>query len=183
MQITEKTLSVESIFKGRVVDLRVEKVQLPDGSESVRELVDHRGAVAIVAITSPGKVLLVKQYRKALDRETLELPAGLLEPGEKPETCAVRELEEETGYKAGEVIPLTKYYTSPGFTNEIVHIYLAKNLTLTKQNLDEDEFVQVEELELPHLLEMLNSGKIMDGKTITGILATQNYLKEGKVFW
>ena len=163
----EKTLRTEKIFEGRVISLQVDEVKLPDGKTGKREIIKHPGAVAVIAVTDEGKVIFVEQYRKAMERTLVEIPAGKLEKGEEPLLSAARELEEETGYEAAEMLPLISFYTSPGFADELVHIFLAKGLTL-KENaagLDEDEFVDLLELSLEEAKECLANGRIMDAKT------------------
>ena len=148
--LEEKTLSTQQIFNGKVISLQVDEVELPNGKKAKRELIKHPGAVAIIAITDENKLVLVEQYRKALQRTIVEIPAGKLEKGEEPLECAKRELEEETGYECKSIELVTSFYTSPGFADEIVHVYLATGLT-KKENaagLDEDEFVNLLEWSL-----------------------------------
>lgn len=170
MGYREKTIKTEKIFNGKVLNLRVDKVLLENGNKSIREIVEHGGAVAILAINEKGKIFLVKQFRKPFEKELLELPAGKLEPKETPEECAVRELEEEIGYRAKKIEKLNSIYTSPGFTNEEVHIFLASDLEKTKTHRDEDEFMDVIEISLEEIKKMIDNGKIHDAKTIVGIL-------------
>ena len=127
--LEEKTLSTQQIFNGKVISLQVDEVELPNGKKAKRELIKHPGAVAIIAITDENKLVLVEQYRKALQRTIVEIPAGKLEKGEEPLECAKRELEEETGYECKSIELVTSFYTSPGFADEIVHVYLATGLT------------------------------------------------------
>src|SRR3954469_15839771 len=166
--LEEKTLSSEKIFSGRIISLQVDEVELPNGNKAKRELIKHPGAVAIVALTNENKIVMVEQYRKALERTIVEIPAGKLEKGEEPIVCAHRELEEETGYECESLELLTSFYTSPGFANEIVHVYLAKNLTKKENSaaLDEDEFVNLEELTLEEAVAYVTEQKIFDAKTI-----------------
>jgi ADP-ribose pyrophosphatase len=165
--LKEKTLSAKEIFKGRVIDLFLEEVELPNGKTSTREIVKHPGAVAVLAITPENKIIMVEQYRKPLERTLVEIPAGKLEKGEEPETTAKRELEEETGYTCGELRPLLSFYTSPGFADELVHLFIAENLEkLTiPAELDEDEFLDVMEVTLEEALEMIQDKRIYDAKT------------------
>lgn len=172
----EKTTSSREIFSGKILRLRVDDVTLPDGAESKREIVEHPGAVAIVAVNSSRELLLVKQYRKPIEQVTLEIPAGLLEKGEEPKDCGARELEEETGYQANNLQHLTTCYTSPGFSNEKLAVFLATDLIKTEQNLDDDEFVEIETIPLAKALEMIKDGEIVDGKTILGITMSLQYL-------
>ncbi|WP_054710815.1 NUDIX hydrolase [Bacillus sp. JCM 19041] len=166
----EKTLQRETIFKGKVITLEVEEVQLPDGNQSTRELIRHPGAVAVIAVTDEGKVVLVEQYRKALGKSIIEIPAGKMEAGEAPEKTAMRELYEETGYKAETLTLLTSFYTSPGFADELVYIYEAKGLSKGIQQLDEDEFVEIRELSLEECAQLEREQKIHDAKTSYALL-------------
>ncbi|MDQ0219068.1 NUDIX hydrolase [Peribacillus cavernae] len=163
----EKTVSTEKIFEGKVISLQVDVVELPDGNKSKREIIKHPGAVAIIAITAENKIIMVEQYRKAMDRSIVEIPAGKLEKGEEPVHTAVRELEEETGYESEWMEHITSFYTSPGFADEIVHLYFAHNLR-KKENAapcDEDEFVEVYELSLEEAELYMKEGRICDAKT------------------
>ncbi|WP_044747934.1 NUDIX hydrolase [Bacillus alveayuensis] len=169
--LVEKTVAKKQIFAGKVIDLYVEEVELPNGKTSKREIVKHPGAVAVIAVTNEGKIVFVRQYRKALDRVLVEIPAGKLEKGEAPLTTARRELEEETGYKCETLHHLTSFYTSPGFADEIVHLYIAENLTKLENaaSLDEDEFVDVLEVTLEEALQLVKEQQIYDAKTAYAI--------------
>lgn len=180
-KLEEKTLRSEEIFSGKIISLHLQDVELPNGKHSKREIIKHPGAVAILAITDDNKVVMVEQYRKALERTIVEIPAGKLEKGEEPALCARRELEEETGYECESLELLTSFYTSPGFADEIVHVYLAQGLT-KKENaaaLDEDEFVNLEELTLDEAEQYVKEQKIYDAKTIFAVqyLQLQEALK------
>ncbi|MCY7833813.1 ADP-ribose pyrophosphatase [Bacillus spizizenii] len=176
--LEEKTISKEQIFSGKVIDLYVEDVELPNGKTSKREIVKHPGAVAILAVTDEGKIIMVKQFRKPLERAIVEIPAGKLEKGEEPEYTALRELEEETGYTAKKLTKITAFYTSPGFADEIVHVFLAEELSVLeeKRALDEDEFVEVMEVTLEDALKLVESREVYDAKTAYAIQYLQ--LKE-----
>jgi ADP-ribose pyrophosphatase len=165
--LVEKTIRKEKIFSGKVVQLYVEDVQLPNGKMSKREVIKHPGAVAIIPITKEGKLVLVRQYRKALERVLVEIPAGKLEKGEEPLATAQRELEEETGYRAHSMSHIVSFYTSPGFADELIHLYLAEGLTKVENaaSLDEDEFVDILEVTLEEAMEMLEKREIYDAKT------------------
>lgn len=169
--LEEKTIKTEQIFSGKVVRLQVDEVLLPNGNTSKREIIKHPGAVAILAVTDEQKIVLVEQYRKALERTIVEIPAGKLEEGEDPAVCARRELEEETSYTCEKLELLTSFYTSPGFANEIIHLYIATNLTkkLDAAPLDEDEFVRVLELTLNEAIQYVQEQKIYDAKTAYAI--------------
>ncbi|MGV4319805.1 ADP-ribose pyrophosphatase [Bacillus mojavensis] len=176
--LEEKTIAKEQIFSGKVIDLYVEDVELPNGKTSKREIVKHPGAVAVLAVTDEGKIILVKQFRKPLERTIVEIPAGKLEKGEEPEYTALRELEEETGYTAKKLTKMTAFYTSPGFADEIVHVFLAEELSVLKEKreLDEDEFVEVMEVTLEDALKLVESREVYDAKTAYAIQYLQ--LKE-----
>lgn len=169
--LEEKTLKSEEIFSGKVISLHLQDVELPNGKHSKREIIKHPGAVAILAITDDKKIVMVEQYRKALERTIVEIPAGKLEKDEEPVLCARRELEEETGYECANLEWLTSFYTSPGFADEIVHVFLAKGLTKKENSapLDEDEFVNLEELTLEESLRYIKEQKIYDAKTIFAV--------------
>lgn len=169
MDLTEKTLESNTIFEGKIIRLRVDRVVLPDGREGRREIVEHKGAVAIIALDEQGNIILVRQYRKALDRITLEIPAGTLEDGEDPLGCARRELEEEVKMKAARWNKILDYYSAPGFCNEILHLYLARDLAESYAEADEDEFLEVVKLPLQTAYQYIFEGKIIDGKSIIGI--------------
>ncbi|TKC19796.1 NUDIX hydrolase [Robertmurraya kyonggiensis] len=180
--LAEKTLKTEPIFSGRVISLQVDEVELPNGKTSTREIVKHPGAVAILPITDDNKIVMVEQYRKPMDRVLIEIPAGKLEKGEEPAHTAVRELEEETGYECESLEWLISFYTSPGFADEIVHVYVAKGLSKKKDaaSLDEDEFVNVIEVTLEEALELVKEQKVYDAKTAYAIqyLKLQEALKK-----
>ncbi|KAB2333756.1 NUDIX domain-containing protein [Bacillus mesophilum] len=173
--LEEKTIKTESIFNGRIISLQVDDVELPNGKQAKRELIKHPGAVAVLAVTDDQKIIMVEQYRKALEKTIVEIPAGKLEQGEDPQECAKRELEEETGYEAAEWSLLTSFYTSPGFADEIVHLYIAKGLTQKENSaeLDEDEFVNLMELTLAEAEQLVDEQRIYDAKTAYAVL----YLK------
>ncbi|WP_042458076.1 NUDIX hydrolase [Neobacillus dielmonensis] len=170
-KLEEKTINSEEIFTGKVISLHVQEVELPNGNYSKREIIKHPGAVAILAVTDDNKILMVEQFRKALERTIVEIPAGKLEQGEDPAECARRELEEETGYECKSLERITSFYTSPGFADEIVHVFLARGLS-KKENaagLDEDEFVNLEEISLEEALRYVEQQKIYDAKTIYAV--------------
>ena len=180
--LEEKTLSTQQIFNGKVISLQVDEVELPNGKKAKRELIKHPGAVAIIAITDENKLVLVEQYRKALQRTIVEIPAGKLEKGEEPLECAKRELEEETGYECKSIELVTSFYTSPGFADEIVHVYLATGLT-KKENaagLDEDEFVNLLEWSLEEAQDGIEAKQIYDAKTVFALqyLQLQEAIKQ-----
>lgn len=176
----EKSISSTPIYEGKVISLRVDEVTLPNGKTSKRELIKHPGAVAIIPITAEGKIVLVEQYRKALERSLIETPAGKLEPGEDPATTARRELEEETGYSCETLTYLQSFATSPGFADEIIHIYVAEGLAKIQNPaaLDEDEFVEIIEASVEEAEEMMKIGQIFDAKTAYSVLWVKEYLRK-----
>ena len=176
----EKTISSKSIYEGKIISLRVEDVKLPDGNIAKRELVKHPGAVAIIPITADGKLILVKQYRKALNRTIIEIPAGRIEVGEAPFITAKRELEEETDYGAGNFTYIQSFATSPGFADEIIHLYLAEELYNIENPAegDEDEFIELVEVTVEEAEKLVVSGEIYDAKTAFAILYAKFELKK-----
>ncbi|MEN1969087.1 NUDIX hydrolase [Lentibacillus sp. N15] len=168
----EKTIQSKQIYDGKVVKLQVDEVTLPDGKTAKRELIKHPGAVGIIPVTKDKKIMMVEQYRKPLEKSLVEIPAGKLEPGEKPEVTAVRELEEETGFTTNSLQFVTSFYTSPGFADELMYLYLTDHLEpLTKKAAgDDDEFVELIELTLDEAKQYVNDHRIHDAKTNYAIL-------------
>lgn len=167
-----KRINRELKYEGSIVKVYMDEVELPDGKIAKWDFINHDGAAAVVPVTEDGKILMVKQYRNALDRYTLEIPAGKLDDKlEETKVCAARELEEETGYKAGKLELLITLRTWVAFTNEKIDVYVATDLTPTKQHLDEDEFIDVKAYELEELKEMIFCGELQDTKSISAILA------------
>lgn len=167
--LQEEPIRAKRIFEGKVINLRIDTVRLPNGKEAEREIVEHPGAVAIVPILSDGRVIMVRQYRHPAGKILLEIPAGKLDKGEDPEHCALRELEEETGYYCQELRHLTSTWTTPGFSNEMIHIYSATNLEATSQKLDEDEFLSIEIYTPEDVRCLIRDGTICDSKTLVGL--------------
>ena len=163
------------IYQGKIIDLSVETVTLPNGVTAELEIIAHPGASAVVPLKDNQTVVMIRQYRHAVGRYIYEIPAGKLHVGEDPRDCAMREVEEEIGYKVGNLEPLLSFFTTPGFTDEIIHIFLGKNLTLGNQELGEDEVLEIIEMPLTKTIELINEGSIKDGKTIIGLQAA--YLK------
>jgi ADP-ribose pyrophosphatase len=159
----------KNIYQGRVVNLNLETVRLPNGATVELEIIHHPGAAAIVPMKDEETVLLIRQYRHAAGGYILEIPAGTLRPGEDPGACAARELEEEIGFRPSALEPLAAFFTTPGFTDEVIHIYKATGLTPGKQNLDHDEVLEVVELPLREAIGRIGDGTIRDGKTIVGL--------------
>lgn len=168
----EKTISSERIYEGKVINLKVDEVKLPNGKTSKRELIEHAGAVAILAITPDKKIIMVEQYRKALERSIIEVPAGKIEKGEAPKMTAMRELEEEIGYTAASLELIQSFSTSPGFADEVIHLYLAVGLEKAPAGaaLDEDEFVELMEVSIEEAEEMMSDNRIYDAKTAFAVL-------------
>ncbi len=163
------------IAKGTIVDYYHDTVKVPNGNVVTWDFIGNKGAAAVVAVREDGKLIMVRQYRNAIDRETIEIPAGGLNYPEEPTLeAAARELEEETGFKAEELEFLISIKTTVAFCNENIDIYVARNLKPSKQNLDEDEFINVETYFVEELCEMIYAGKIEDSKTVSAILAYKN---------
>ena len=168
--IREQVVAEETAWTGRIINVDRLQVKLPDGRDAMREVVRHPGAVAIVALTDDGRICLVRQYRTALGRVTVEIPAGKLDPGEDPMDCAVRELQEETGMQAEHMAFLTTIATGVGFCDELIHIYMATGLSIAQSNPDEDEFINVDLVNLNELIDAVLDGKVEDAKTVVGAL-------------
>ena len=166
----EETLSSRRLYEGAVVRLRVDRVRMPSGREAVREVVEHRGTVTIVAVNGEGQVLLVQQHRYPTGRSLLELPAGTLDRDEAPEACAARELEEETGFRAGRVQRLGGFFLAPGYSTEYIQAYLATDLEPGSAGGDEDEDIQVLSLPLAEILRMVETGELEDAKSLASLL-------------
>lgn len=169
-----KRLSRKLIYKGSIIDYYKDEVLIPNGHIDHWDFIDHKGAAAVLAVTDEGKILMVRQYRNALDRETLEIPAGGLNPGEDMQTAAVRELKEETGYSTADSSFMLSIRTTVAFCNERIDIFLCRQLTRGEQELDEDEYVGVESYTLEELLQMIKESKIQDSKTVSAILYYAN---------
>ena len=180
MIFEEKTISTERIYEGKIINLRKDKVTVKNGT-SYREIVEHNGGAVICPLTNDGKLVMVKQFRKPIESVMLELPAGKRDGDEDGASVAKRELKEETGYTAGEIIHLTDIYTSPGFSNELLSIYLAKDLTPGDTEFDDTEAIDIFEMPLDELVGMAMRGELNDAKTITGILMTAEYVRENGI--
>ncbi len=175
----EKTLESEVVYEGCFYNIEKIKIMRPDGKEGVRDVLRHSGAAAIIPIDTDGGIFMVRQYRKAVDQVLLEIPAGKLDKGEEPLTCAIRELHEETGLKAGSMKHLFSLHPSPAIADEIIHIFVATDLTKEEQHTDDGEFVTVEKLPINVLIKYILNGEITDSKTISSILMAEKYLKGG----
>lgn len=169
-----KRIKRDLVHEGRIIDYYADTIEIEGGKLTTFDYIHHKGASAMIPVDAEGNILMVRQYRNAIDQYTLEIPAGGLNLGEDNRTCAIRECEEETGYKAGDVFHLLDLYTTVAFSNEKICIYYTTGITPTNQNLDEDEFVTAERHSLEALVSMILEGKIVDAKTIAGILAYKN---------
>jgi ADP-ribose pyrophosphatase len=158
-----------TIFAGKVITLNIDTVTLPNGVTIDLEIVRHPGAAAVVPLKDNDTVVLIKQFRHAAGGFIYEIPAGKLHRGEDPKACAARELEEEIGYKAGKLDLLSSIFTAPGFTDEVIHIYKATGLIKGRQQLDQDEVLEVVEVSLKEAVEMIRAGSIRDAKTMVGL--------------
>ena len=172
----ERTLSSQPICDGRVVKLRVDTVRMPNGRETRREIVEHRDCVAIIAIDTDDNVLLVKQFRKPVEKELLEIPAGGIDPGEDPVTTVRREMQEETGYLPQKVERLGGFYSSPGFCTEYLHLYLATDLTPNQLYAEDTESIKLVRVPVSQIPALITSGKICDAKNIAGLLIYSSLL-------
>lgn len=178
-------VSSRRVYSGKVVSLDVDTVQFPNGSTGELEIIRHAGASAVVPFLSEmhsedPEVLLIRQYRYAANGYVYEIPAGLLNEGETPEACARRELREETGYTAAEFFPLSTFFTTPGFTDERIHLFAATGLTPGQSELEADEFVELRPFSLATAIRMIESGEILDGKSMIALLLAARIVKSGK---
>ena len=171
--LKESTISTTVVYKGDFLDVRQDEVLLPNGETAAREWINHPGAVVIVPILPNGEIALIKQFRYAAGSEFIELPAGKLDAGEDPEECALRELEEEIGYRANKIKFLANIHPAIGFTNEIMGVFLAENLEKTEHNRDKDEFLEIVPTTLTEALNLVWENKITDVKSIIGLLWLQ----------
>ena len=177
MDLTERTLESKTVYEGVIVRVKLDEAQLPNGKKARREVVEHPGGVAILALDREDNVAVVRQYRYPFHKVLLELPAGKLEPGEDPRVCGVRELEEEVGLVADEFIYLGGLYLSPGYSNEVLHLYLARGLRQGACHPDEDEFLEGERIPFARLVDMVMADEIHDAKTVAAGLRAKVYLE------
>lgn len=173
MLLKEEEISSKPIYNGKVIDVRVDTVRLPNGETATRDVVEHSGAVTIIPMPSPDTVILVRQYRYPTGEVLLELPAGSLGKAEDPRDCACRELAEEIGYHPEHLEELSIFYVAPGYSSEKLHLYLATDLVPRSAQGDADEFIETEVLSLDKAVEMVYSGEIRDAKSIIGLLMAQ----------
>ena len=166
----ERMLCSRRIYDGRILNLRVDTVTLPNGSQATREVIEHHGAAGVVAVLEDGRLLLVRQHRYPMGEQLFEIPAGKLDPGETPEQCARRELEEETGYRCTQLVSLGAVYPAAAYLTEVVHLFWATGLHKAQQRLDEDEFLTVEPVDFGEAVQMVLRNELPDAKTQIGIL-------------
>ena len=170
-------ISQETVFSGRIIETRVDTLLMPDGRQITREVIQHPGAVAIVAIDREDNVLLVRQYRYAVGQSLLELPAGVVESGESPDDTAQRELQEEIGYVSNNLRALGGVYSSPGFCTEFLYLYIARDLVPSRLPGDEDEDISVETVPMSRVDQLIRLGEIQDAKTVAGLLMARYLFK------
>ena len=178
--LTEATLESTSLYQGTILSLRKDRVRLPNGRLTTREIVEHSDSVCMVPLDAAGKVALVRQYRKAVERDLLEVPAGGIEAGEEPEDAARRELQEEIGHTAGQLRPLGGYYLAPGWCDEYMYAYLAKELSPDPRSQDYDEIVETRWVPLAATLELIAQGEIRDAKSIAALLLAMRAVAAGE---
>ncbi len=179
MVFEEKTVSSKTVFEGKIIDVQLDMVSLPNGELAQRDIVRHPGGVGIVAITDDNKIIMVKQFRKPIEKAIYEIPAGKLDKNEDVEVCGRRELKEETGATATNFEYLGFMYPSPGFVDEVTHMYLATGLDFGEKQLDEDEFLDVEYFSIDDVLKMIMNNEINDAKTVIGFFKAMEKLKGG----
>lgn len=177
MLYEEKTMKSDKVYEGKILNLKVDTVEMPDKKYSKREIVEHPGGVAIVAITSEGSMVLVKQYRKPVESFLVEIPAGKLELNEEPRETAIRELKEETGLESDKITYISEFYTSPGYSDEKIHLFLAEDLRKVEYIAEPGEFLEIIELPIEELTKMVKRGEIVDSKTIIGIFIAQKLIE------
>ena len=165
------------LYKGKVLDLKIDEIEYESGNKGIREVAVHPGGAVIVPVTNDGDIILVTQFRYPFQKELMEFPAGKLDEDEDPLKCAERELEEETGFKAGKIRKLGEIYTAPGYCTEMLHIYVAQNLTEGKHNREEGELgMQIHKFTIDEIEEKIVRGEIVDSKTICGIYYLKKFL-------
>ena len=174
----DKTLSSKIVFEGRAVKLRVDTIQMPDGRQTTREIVEHGACIAVVAVDAQNNVLLVSQYRDAVGKELLEIPAGGVDPGEDVETAVKREMQEETGFLPRKLVNLGGYYLAPGYSTEYLHLFAVSDLVASRLVAEDTEGITVVKVPVTQIRKLLNSGKITDGKSIAGLYMFLEYRKK-----
>lgn len=179
MNYYEKTIKTEPVYEGTIFEMEKLTVELPNGRIAYRDVIRKSGASVIVPLTDDGHVIMVKQYRKPVEEVSLEIPAGKMDDGEDPAQCAARELKEETGYTAGKLIKILELYPAPAYTDEVLHVFVATELTKGEACPDEDEFVHPVKCSMDEVLKMIQDGTIKDAKTVAGILYAARLLDKG----
>ncbi len=174
----EPTVESKLVYEGRILDLRVDTVRLPSGRLTTREIAEHSDSVCIVPLDSEGNVLLVRQYRKSVESNLLEVPAGGIEENEAPEDAVLRELQEEVGYTAGKITRLAGFWVSPGWCTEFMHAYLATELSPARLDADFDEDITVIQVPLAQTIDLISSGEIQDGKSVASLLLAMRHLED-----
>ncbi|HOJ12314.1 MAG TPA: NUDIX hydrolase [Clostridiales bacterium] len=174
----EKIIERKKMFKGNIIDVEKYTVELPNGKITTRDVVVHPGAAVIIPISQKGEVYLVKQYRTPIEKVLLELPAGKLDPGEAPEICAARELKEETGLNADCIKHVISIHSTPGFCNEVLHVFMATGLHEGNSCADEDEFISSVKIHIGKLIEMIFNHEITDAKSIIGIMIAERIINK-----
>lgn len=172
-----KTVSSETVYRGRVFNVRRDLVELPNGQRTRLDVIEHKDAVTLLPLDDQGRVWFVRQYRHPAGQFLLELPAGVVEEGELPETCARREVREEIGMAAGQIQKIGEFYLAPGYSAEFMHVYLARDLRPDALQPDEDEFLSVEQVPLEQAYHMAASGEIKDAKTLSALFLARDYVK------
>ena len=180
MNYEEKTISEKHIYTGNIINVKHTTVTLPDGRQATRDIVLHPGASAVIPLNEKGELYMVRQYRKPIETVSLEIPAGKLDHGEDPRICAERELKEETGLSAKNITHLVSVHSTPGFSNEVLHLYAATGLSEGKSCADEDEFISTEKFTVEQLEDMVLKGEITDAKSIIGIFLADKIMS-GKI--
>jgi len=173
--LAEETLSSKVLFDGRAIKVRVDTVRRPDGRRTTREIVEHAAVIAVIPVDNDGNVLLVRQFRKPVEKELLEIPAGGIDPGEDAEAAVIRELQEEIGFRPGRVERLGGFYSAPGYATEYIHLYLAADLVPGRLHAEDTEEIKLVRVPLAQVPELIASGKIEDAKSIAGLLYYLQY--------
>lgn len=181
MNLEEKTLSQSYVFRGKVINMRIDEALLPNGKTAGREVVEHNGGVCVAALTENNEIFLVKQFRYPYGEVIYEIPAGKRDGNEEPLVCGIRELKEETGMTAEKFIPLGELYPSPGYCGEIIWMYAAVGLITGDCDPDEDEFLEAEKIPLEKVIKMIMSGEIKDAKTQAAVLKLAELIRQGKI--
>lgn len=174
---TEPTISTRSVFKGRIIDVRVDTIRLPNGRETTREIVDHEPSICVVPVDADNNVMLVRQYRKPTESFLLEVPAGGIEKGETPEGATRRELQEEIGHTAASLTQLTAFWLAPGWASEYMYAFLATDLSAAMLDSDEDEFIDVVSVPMSEIPDRIASGEIQDAKSVASLLLAMRVLE------